>query len=235
MSKKVEKFEVILSKFEDRPVVSSRVIAEQLGKKHFNVLRDIENILKSHPPNLSFDIEKHQTSNLSFDPFFIESSYTSGTGKQYKEYLLTKDGFTLYMFNIQGYQEFKLAYINEFNRMEAFIQQSGLEEHFKNFRITGKTVRRDLARTIQNEIKPDCSFVYSNYTNLIYKALFGKSAKQLKEERGITKSDNLRDNLTEEELNKLSELEDRVRAFIITFKAMGIDEKEIYRKVKEVI
>ena len=82
-------------------VVSSRVVAKELGKQHKNVLRDIEQILSS--------------SNLS--QLIFESSYKAKTGT-YKEYLLTKDGFTLYMFNIQGYQDFKMAYIQKFNEME---------------------------------------------------------------------------------------------------------------------
>ena len=85
-------------------VVSSRVIAKELGKRHDNVVRDLEKIL--------------ETSNLS--SLIISSFYrTQGQKREYKEYLLTKDGFTLYMFNIQGYQDFKLAY--KFNEMERLI------------------------------------------------------------------------------------------------------------------
>lgn len=84
-------------------VVSSRVVAEQLGKRHSDVLEQIERISESE----------------DFRSLIIPSVYTvEGQNRTYKEYLLTKDGFTLYMFNIQGYNEFKLAYINEFNRME---------------------------------------------------------------------------------------------------------------------
>lgn len=91
-------------------VVSSRTIAEQMNKLHKNVIRDIENILSS---NLS--LVKSQ---------FIKSMYKDKSGKLNKEYLLTKDGFILYMFNIQGYNEFKMRYINEFNRMEEYIKQN---------------------------------------------------------------------------------------------------------------
>ena len=90
-------------------VVSSRTIAEELGKKHNNVIRDIENILNSENSNLS--------------SLIISSNYkVQGQNREYKEYLLTKDGFTLYMFNIQGYQDFKLAYIQKFNEMEKSLQ-----------------------------------------------------------------------------------------------------------------
>ena len=91
-------------------VVSSRVIAQGLGKRHDHVIRDLENILQnSETPNLG--------------PLLISSSCkVEGQKREYKEYLLTKDGFTLYMFNIQGYNDFKLAYINKFNEMERALQ-----------------------------------------------------------------------------------------------------------------
>lgn len=84
-------------------VVSSRVIANELGKEHKNVLRDLDNIIST-------------SSDLS--PLVIPSEYVDSKGESRREYLLTKDGFTLYMFNIQGYNDFKMAYINKFNEME---------------------------------------------------------------------------------------------------------------------
>lgn len=89
------------------PVVSSRTVAKELGKRHDNVNRDLEQILEN--------------SNVS--SLIIPSTYkVEGQKRSYKEYLLTKDGFTLYMFNIQGHNDFKMAYINKFNEMEQQIQ-----------------------------------------------------------------------------------------------------------------
>lgn len=90
-------------------VVSSRVVANELNRRHDHVKRDIENILKSQSPNLGSEI--------------IPNTYKSERGRKYNEYLLTKDGFTLYMFNIQGHNDFKMAYINRFNEMERQITQ----------------------------------------------------------------------------------------------------------------
>ncbi|MBF2182978.1 MULTISPECIES: phage antirepressor KilAC domain-containing protein [Bacillati] len=87
-------------------VVSSRVIAQELEKRHSHVIRDLEKILLS--PNVGSVI--------------IPSEYKDSTGRKLKEYLLTKDGFTLYMFNIQGHNDFKMAYISKFNEMENTIQ-----------------------------------------------------------------------------------------------------------------
>lgn len=85
-------------------VVSSRVVAEQLEKQHKHVLESIEKIIENSSAEISAQ--------------FILSTYKDKSGKSNKEYLLTQDGFTLYMFNIQGYNEYKLAYISEFNRMK---------------------------------------------------------------------------------------------------------------------
>lgn len=89
-------------------VVSSRVVAEELNRKHTNVLRDLENIIS-------------ENSNVS--SLILQNQYkVEGQNRNYKEYLLTKDGFTLYMFNIQGHNDFKMNYINKFNEMENQLQ-----------------------------------------------------------------------------------------------------------------
>lgn len=98
---------------EEINIVSSRDIAEGLGKQHKDVLKAIDTLLESDGENLRRQI--------------IESTYINSRGKEYREYLLTKDGFTLYMFNIQGYNNFKMAYINKFNEME-----QALRNPFKN-------------------------------------------------------------------------------------------------------
>lgn len=90
-------------------VVSSRVIAEQLGKEHKNVLKDIR-----------------EKSLLKFEQWIIPSKYRANNGQEYDEFLLTKDGFVMLVFNYDGYLEFKETYINEFNRME-----KELKEQFK--------------------------------------------------------------------------------------------------------
>lgn len=89
-------------------VVSSRTVAEELGKRHGHVIESLEDIISE---------------NRNVGSLIIPSTYKVERQKRnYKEYLLTKDGFTLYMFNIQGHNDFKIAYINKFNEMEQQIQ-----------------------------------------------------------------------------------------------------------------
>lgn len=97
-------------------VVSSRIIANGLGKQHNNVIRDLENIISS-------------SENSELSSLIIPSYYkVDGQNKNYKEYLLTKDGFLLYMFSIRGYEEFKLAYIREFDRIKEELEKTQIKQ-----------------------------------------------------------------------------------------------------------
>ena len=85
-------------------VVSSRVVANELKRRHGDVIEGLETMISE---------------NGNLRSLIIPSTYkVKGQNRSYKEYLLTKDGFTLYMFNIQGHNDFKMAYINKFNEME---------------------------------------------------------------------------------------------------------------------
>lgn len=97
-----------LTIFHNTPVISSRAIAQEINKRHSDILASLEKIL----------------ANGDFRSLILPSEYADLQGKPRKEYLLTKDGFTLYMFNIQGYNDFKMAYINKFNEFEEKIKNS---------------------------------------------------------------------------------------------------------------
>lgn len=90
-------------------VVSSRVVANELKRRHGDVIEGLETMISE---------------NGNLRSLIIPSTYkVKGQNRSYKEYLLTKDGFTLYMFNIQGHNDFKMAYINRFNEMERQLSQ----------------------------------------------------------------------------------------------------------------
>lgn len=98
-------------------VVSSRVIAESLGKRHSHVLRDIDKIVSK---------------NLNMCSNLVLSSYkVQGQNKSYKEYLLTRKGFMLYLFNIRGYNKFKMEYVKKFNEMENALKNTRPELSLK--------------------------------------------------------------------------------------------------------
>ena len=55
---------------------------------------------------------------------------------------------------------------------------------------------------------------YVNYTNCIYRALFGKNAAQLRDAMGLGPSENLRDRLSREELETIQSMERLVSGLV---------------------
>lgn len=101
-----------VKEYKGQIVVSSREVANNFEKQHKHVLECIEN-LKEGVAEKSADL-------------FIESKYQHPQNKQYyKEYLLTRDGFSLLVMGFTGQKalEWKLKYIDAFNKMEQYIKQ----------------------------------------------------------------------------------------------------------------
>lgn len=90
--------------------LDSRDVAKMIGKRHTDLLRDIAGYIS--------DID--QNANLRSDLFFIEASYTAGTGKNYKRYLLTKQGCEFVANKLTGKKgnQFTATYVDLFNRMQ---------------------------------------------------------------------------------------------------------------------
>lgn len=72
-------------------------------------------------------------------------------------------------------------------------------------------------------------FAYPNYTNMIYKIIFGCDAKTLRSERNVKTNDALRDCFSEVELNKVEEVETIVTGLI----SMDFTYKQIEQMLKD--
>lgn len=83
-------------------------------------------------------------------------------------------------------------------------------------RAKGIAVRQALTKALQqsNENERMHGHAYSAYTNLIYKSIFGKDAKHLREEYGISKKDELRDCFSAEELQQVKKAEMLVSSLV---------------------
>lgn len=83
-------------------------------------------------------------------------------------------------------------------------------------RAKGIAVRQALTKAIQQSSENERmhGHAYSTYTDVIYKSIFGKNAKQLREEFGISKKENMRDYFSEEELVKVQNAEMLVSALV---------------------
>lgn len=99
-------------------VIDSREVAEMLGKRHSDLLRDIEKYIET--------MKESQNAKLRSDNFFIESSYRSGTGKEYKCYLLTRKGCDMVANKTTGRDGiiFTAVYVEKFHDMESKLVQN---------------------------------------------------------------------------------------------------------------
>ena len=113
-------------------------------------------------------------------------------------YYMTRDGFTILVMGYNGDRamKFKEGYIRQFNAMEKALIGKIRE------REKGIAVRQALTNTLKQSEENERmhGHAYSTYTNVIYKAVFGKNAKQLREEYGANDKANLRDFFSEEDL-----------------------------------
>lgn len=83
-------------------------------------------------------------------------------------------------------------------------------------RAKGIAVRQALTKAIQQSSENERmhGHAYSTYTDVIYKSIFGKNAKQLRDEFGISKKESMRDYFSEEELVKVQNAEMLVSALV---------------------
>ena len=167
-----------ICEYKGEAVTTSRAVAEQFGKQHSHVIRDIENIISQlnqskigavKPQNeiseskiglangteneisqSKIEPAKNEPTQPKFglseieefaDRNFIISEYTDEQGKPRKQYILTRDGFTLLAMGFTGAKamQFKVAYITAFNRMESIINGEARLE----------TAKREASRSIE--------------------------------------------------------------------------------------
>ena len=95
--------------------LNSREVADMLNKRHTDLLRDID----------TYTSYLNQNANLRSEDFWELSSYTSGTGKRYRCYLITKKGCEFVAHKMTGKKGaiFTATYINRFHEMEELLKK----------------------------------------------------------------------------------------------------------------
>lgn len=182
---------------EEVTVVTSLDVAETFSREHKNVLRDIREL------QCSEDFRR-----LNFE----QSEYLNEQNHKQPMFYMTRDGFTILIMGYTGEKamKFKEAYIRQFNAMEKVLIGK-LREREK-----GIAVRQALTNVLKESQENERmhGYAYSTYTDVIYKSLFGKSAKQFRDELGITKKDDLRDYFDADDLKKIQSKEMLVSGLI---------------------
>jgi len=101
--------QLVIANKEGNGITTSLIVAEVFGKRHDNVLQDIDNLTCSDEFSL-----------LNFK----ESNYTNERGKIYPMYEMTKDGFSFLVMGYTGVKasQFKENFIAEFNKREMMLK-----------------------------------------------------------------------------------------------------------------
>ncbi len=152
---------------EGQLVVTSRQVSEDFEKEHPKVTRDIENLIEGIAKN--GDTHEH---------LFIETKYQQEQNKQwYKEYLLTRDGFTLLAMGFTGAKalEWKLKYIEAFNKMEQSLKEQSKPTCIEDLIIMQAQSLKDMREQVNQ----------ANYHALEAKAEAEKSREEIKNMRDV--------------------------------------------------
>lgn len=137
-----------------------------LGKEHSKVLKVLDKIVQ--------DLINKEKSNVA--SLFINNYYKiENQNRKYREYLLTEDGFLMYIFNIQGYNDFKFEFIQEFRRLQNLLREKQSEEWLQT-RKQGKLTRRNETNVIASLIlmskkqgSENADKLYTVYSSLVNK------------------------------------------------------------------
>lgn len=94
----------------EQVVTTSRNVAKNFDRNHQHVLEAVDNLT----------VENSTVKNM-----FVETTYINQRGREYRQVLMNRDGFTLLAMGFTGKKalKFKLAYIDQFNKMEEHIKQ----------------------------------------------------------------------------------------------------------------
>lgn len=168
----------------DTARVDSRYVAQFFGKRHDNVIRDIQNLDCSEEFRL-----------LNFE----ESGYKNEQGKRQPCYTMTRDGFVFLVMGYRGKKaaQFKELYIKRFNDMEKHIERLVTARH--DFPILTEQIK-----LIHDEPK---AYHFSNECDMINRLVTGMSAKQFRDAHGIEKGQSIRPYLTPEQVELMEKLQ----------------------------
>ena len=94
----------------DQVITTSLLVAETFEKEHRNVLKSIRKLMSA--------------TNVAVAQMFDETTYVNEQGKEQPMFFMNRDGFTLLAMGFSGEKalEFKVKYINAFNKMETELK-----------------------------------------------------------------------------------------------------------------
>lgn len=205
---------VYLTSNTEEPFTTSEVIAECSGVQHHTVTR----LIQQHEK----DFEEFGL--LRFEIDAVKTPGSRGT-KYTKNYKLNEQQATLlftFLRNTPVVIEFKKTLVRQFYEMREELIKARLA---KQERKPIRTSMTDAIKALPDS--PHKQFKYGQYTDLAYTAALGKTARQLRRERGADKDATASDYMTSGELAAVARMENRISVLL----ELGMD----YTQVKQYV
>ncbi len=205
---------VFLTPNTQEPFTTSDVIAEFAEVKH----HAIQQMIQKHESDFK------EFGKLAFEMRPLPESRTK---QKAKIYYLNEEQATLlmtYLKNTAQVRAFKKELVRQFYAMR-----------FELYKVqAAKMERRPVRVSMTDAIKalpdsPHKAMKYGQYTNLAYLLALGKTASQVRRERGAKKRANASDYMTAEEISLVSEMENRIAVLI----GIGMSYQEVKASLLE--
>lgn len=197
----------------DTPLTTSRTVAEQFGKRHDHVIRDIKEII----------VQAEDAPKIG--DMFHETTYADKYGRQKPMYTMTRDGFSLLAMGFTGKKalEFKLKFIDAFNRMEQALSVPQIERDARwletrqgtkiSHRPFTDAIKLLISHLRQHGEKREDGYIYGHLTNIMQNAC------------GVRRGQ--RDNAPVANLNKLDQVQSMIANLILQLIANRPDIKSL--------
>ena len=208
----------------DQALTTSLKVAEVFEKNHRDVMRDIRGLIGQVE-----DVRK-------IAQMFQEAEHADKYGRPQPMYLMNRDGFTLLAMGFTGKKalQFKLAYIDAFNRMEMKLQEllaQGKDARYFETRAHGKISRKSETSVIKIFI----DYARSQGCEWEDRYFYSRLSILCNEGAGLPKKGG-RDNATIQQLNTLDLMEGQVvKNVLINGMAEGLPYAQIMARVEQQI
>lgn len=202
---------VFLSSNTQEPFTTSKVIADKTGMNHRHVKEAIR---------------KHEHVIKTFGLLDAYAAESSG-GRPEEIYRLNEQQATFLMTllkNTPVVVKFKAELVRQFYamRFELYkVQAAKAERHPARVSMT------DAIKALPDS--PHKHFRYGQFTDLAYKLALGKTARQIRKERGASKNAVASDYMTSEELTLVAEMENKIGVLI----GVGLTYQEVKEKLSK--
>lgn len=199
---------VYLTPNTEEPFTTSEVIAECAGVKRDTV----QKLIQRHEKDL------REFGRVGFE---IRTLQTRGGQQMVKVYHLNEQQATLlltFLRNTPVVIEFKKELVRQFFAMRKELM------NIKAIKAERKPLRTSMTDAIKAlPDSPHKQFKYNQYTDLAYMAALGKTARQLRKERGADKAATASDYMSSDELAAVSKMENRISVLL----EVGMDYQTI--------